>query len=586
MAAALRRVTQPQSAGYPSWIAKFDFDEFRDGTPLAAAVDQLAEKPLISVLMPVCNTPQRLLDQAIELVVQQIYQDWELCIADDGSTLASVRECLSRWVAKDLRIKVVYREENGHISRATQSAFAIAHGEWIAMMDHDDILRPNALAEVALEIARYPDAEMIYSDEDKIDDAGNRFNPFFKPDFSHELFRSQNYLNHLTVHRAENIRTVGGWRPGFEGSQDYDLNLRIFERVGGARIRHIPKILYHWRATQGSTALAGTQKDYAYLAGRRALEEHVERMKLPAAVEGVPGTAFYRLRFDVSEPHPLVSLIIPTRDKVELLQSVIESIRDKTTYDKYEVIIVDNRSSQPETLAYFDELKKANDVRVLTYNGPFNFSAINNFAVAQANGTIVGLVNNDIEVISPDWLTEMVSWAAQSDIGCVGAKLYYASDTIQHAGVVLGVGGVANHAHRDLPRGSPGYFGRAAVLSNFSAVTGACLLVRKGVYQEVKGLDEINLSVAFNDIDFCLKVREAGYRNVWTPYAELYHLESKSRGPDDTPEREQRFKAEVSFMKAKWDAVLARDPFYSPHLSLERPDFSISTEPHLETSDR
>jgi GT2 family glycosyltransferase len=377
------------------------------------------------------------------------------------------------------------------------------------------------------------------------------------------------------VHRADNIRAVDGWRAGLEGSQDYDLNLRIFERVGAGRIRHIPKILYHWRATKGSTALAGSHKGYAYSAGMRALEEHVRRMQLPATVEDVPGTDFYRLKFDVPEPHPPASLIIPTRDRVGLLRGAVESIRDKTTYDNYEIIIVDNGSVEPETLAYFEELKSADNVRILSYDKPFNYSAINNFAVSQAQGTVVGLINNDIEVISPDWLTEMISWAVQPEIGCVGAKLCYANDTIQHGGVLLGVGGVANHAHLNLPRELPGYFGRAAVVSNFSAVTGACLIVRKSVYEEVGGLDAVNLTVAFNDIDFCLRVREAGYRNVWTPFAELYHLESKSRGNDDTPEKAQRFVAEVEFMMHKWDKALANDPFYSPNLSLDRPDFSL-----------
>ncbi len=304
---------------------------------LKQQLTQIDKTPLISVLMPVYNTPERLLREAIESVRAQIYENWELCIADDCSTRPRVRSVLNEYAQRDPRIKVVFRDKNGHISQASNSALELVTGEWVAMLDHDDVLRPHALAEIVLEVGRHPDAELIYSDEDKIDSEGRRYDPCFKPDFSRELFRSQNYLNDLTVHPAENIRAVGGWRPGFEGSQDYDLNLRIFERIAADRIRHIPKVLYHWRAVEGSTALDGSQKSYAYVAGLRALEEHVERMGLPAKAEEGPGTPCYRLRFFVPEPQPLVSLIVPTRDKVKLLRGCVESIREKTTYGNYEI---------------------------------------------------------------------------------------------------------------------------------------------------------------------------------------------------------------------------------------------------------
>ncbi|MGN6464591.1 MAG: glycosyltransferase family 2 protein [Rhizobiaceae bacterium] len=566
---------QTGTGTYDDWIARHDFDEKRDARAVRAAVEALAERPKISVIMPVYNTPENLLEEAIASVAGQIYPDWELCIADDCSTAPHVRPILERWSRADPRVKIAFREENGHISHATNSAFALVTGEWVAMFDHDDLLRPHSLAEIALEIARHPDAEVIYSDEDKLGENGRRYEPYFKPDFSRELFRSQNYLNHLTVHRAANIRAVGGWRPGFEGSQDYDLNLRVLERIDMAKIRHIPKVLYHWRAVAGSTAVAGSEKSYAYAAGKRALEEHVDRMRLPARVEEAPDTPFYRLRFDVPDPAPLVSLIIPTRDRVELLRGCIESIRSKTTYGNYEIVVVDNGSTEPETLAYFRELKNEKAARILAYDEPFNYSAINNFAVKKAKGSIVGLVNNDIEVISPDWLTEMVSWAVQPDIGCVGAKLYYADDTIQHAGVILGIGGVAGHSHKLFPRSSPGYFARLKLVQNLSAVTAACLLVRKEVYGEVGGLNEKDLKVAFNDVDFCLKVREAGYQNVWTPFAELYHLESKSRGEEDSLEKKERFNKEVIYMIGRWEKDLRNDPYYSPSLTLDTENFSI-----------
>jgi len=558
---------------YAEWITRFDFDYARDSDTLRAAVDAIERPPLISVVMPVYNTPEKLLRAAIDSVVRQIYPNWQLCIADDSSTSGHVRGILAEYAMRDSRIKVALRQQNGHISAATNSAFELAEGDWIALLDHDDLLRPHALAEVALEIARHPGAELIYSDEDKLDAGGRRYDPYFKPDFSRELFRSQNYLNHLTVHRAANIRSVGGWRTGFEGSQDYDISLRILERIDARNIRHIPKVLYHWRAAEGSTAASGGEKCYAYDAGMRALKEHVARSGLAATVESAPDTPFYRLRFKLPDPAPLVSLIIPTRDKVELLRGCLSSILEKTTYPRYEIIVVDNGSTEPETLAYLAEIARLDNVRVLAWDKPFNYSAINNFAVSEARGEIVGLVNNDIEVISPDWLTEMVSWAAQEDIGCVGAKLYYPDDTIQHAGVILGLGGVAGHSHKYFRRDHPGYFSRLKVLQNLSAVTGACLVVRKNVYEAAGGLDEINLTVAFNDVDLCLKVGGLGYTNVWTPYAELYHLESVSRGAEDSPDKAERFRKEVTYMQNIWDVT--HDPYYSINLSQRGEDFSI-----------
>ncbi|HVY19443.1 MAG TPA: glycosyltransferase [Bauldia sp.] len=562
-------------SGYARWIETTDYQAGRDRKRLIKAIKALPSKPLISVVMPVYNPPAEFLEAAIASVLMQVYANWELCIADDHSTEPHVREILSRYAARDQRIKVAYQAENGNISRATNTAFALASGPWIALLDHDDILGEHALAEVALEIARHPDAEIIYSDEDKLSVGGERYEPYFKPDFSRELFRSYNYLNHLSVHRAENIRAVGGWRAGFEGSQDYDLNLRIFERIDAARIRHIPKILYHWRAVPGSTAQSPDAKSFAYDAGLRALEEHVERTRLPAVVEAGPERLGYRMRLQVPEPHPLVSLIVATRDRLALLRRCIESIREKTTYGPYEIIVIDNGSVETATLAYFREIERFENVRIIPYDQPFNFSAINNFAAKQARGEVLGLINNDIEVISPDWLSEMVSWACLPDVGCVGAKLYYPNETIQHAGVILGPGGVAGHSHKYFPRAHRGYFARLQLVQNLTAVTAACLVVRKDVYEEVGGLNETELKVAFNDVDFCLKVREAGYLNVWTPFAELYHLESATRGDDNSAEHQGRFASEIDYMRRKWRAAIVSDPYYSPHLTRDREDFSL-----------
>lgn len=560
-------------AGYAGWIERHDFDMERDGPALHEAVEALADKPLISLVVRPRVGGVKGLRATVDSVAGQIYANWELCIAVDGSLAHGSEDALPGGMAADPRIKVSRLVESGEAADVASRVLSLATGEWVAILDEGDVLAPHALAEVALEIARHPDAEIVYSDEDRIDARGRRDHPYFKPDFSRELFRSQDYLGRLALHRAQNVRSVGGPRSGFDGAQDYDLNLRIFEGIDMANIRHIPKVLCH-RPVE--TKPTGADLEGQWAAGRRALEEHVKRTGLPANVESVPRGPYYRLRFRVGEPEPLVSLIIPTRDKVDLLRTCIRSILEKTTYRNYEILVVDNGSSEPETIAYLDELRQIPNVRVIPYDRPFNYSAINNHAVSRANGTIIGLVNNDIEVISPDWLTEMVSWAVQADIGCVGAKLYYPDGTIQHAGVVLGVGGVANHILLGARHDDPGYFGRALVVGNVSAVTAACLLVRKEVFLEVGGLEEEHLTVAFNDVDLCLKTREAGYLNVWTPFAELYHAESVSRGSEDDAGKFLRHFSEIQYLRATWASRLEEDPYYSPNFSKRRADWSIA----------
>lgn len=480
--------------------------------------------------------------------------------------------------AGDARIKIAFRERNGHIAAATNSAFALASGAYAALLDHDDVLRPHALAEVALTLAKRPDAEILYSDEDKIDQKGIRFDPYFKPQWNPELLLCQNYFNHLTVHRSDNIRRAGGWRSGYDGSQDWDLNLRITSFIDHAKIVHIPKILYHWRATGTSAASAATQKSYAVVNGARALADHAARLGIDATVEEVADTTWFRLKRSLPDPAPKVSILIPTKNGRDVLRTCIESIRQRTDYPDYEIIVIDNNSDDPASLAYFRDIAAKGWARVIAYPHPFNYSAINNFAVRHAAGSLLVLLNNDIEVISRNWLREMAALALVPGAGCVGAMLYYPDDTIQHAGIVLGIGGVAGHGHKRFERGRSGYYGMLKLPHNVSAVTGACLMVAKAIYEEVGGLDEDHLRVAFNDVDFCLKVREAGYRNVWTPYAELYHHESLSRGIEDTPEKKQRFKSEVLHMLARWGDRLRADPYYSPHLTLRREDFSLRVE--------
>lgn len=567
---------------YKDWIRKYDALTEADIADMRRRGAELAHRPKISILMPTYNAPDALLTEAIDSVLAQTYDNWELCIADNASTATHVGETLRS--CDDPRIKLVFLCEKVRIALTMNAAFELATGEWVTMLDHDDVLAPHALFHVATAINERPDVQLIYSDDDKVDEKGRRYDPNFKPDFSLELFRSQNYLNHLTVHRAVNVRTVEGWRADFEGSQDYDLNLRIIERIDPSAICHIPQVLYHWRAVRGSTALAGGEKHSAYAAGLRALRGHVERLGLPARVEEVTGVPFYRLRFSPPEPNPLVSIIIPTRDHVRLLRMALNSILERTTYDPFEVLIVDNGSVEEKTKSFLTEMARDPRIRVLPYPHPFNYSAINNFGARAAKGTILALVNNDVEVISPGWLTEMVAWAAQDEIGCVGAKLYYPNNTIQHGGMILGIFGGAGHSHRHFPGDHSGYFFRLKLVQNLSAVTGACLVVRKDLYYKVGGLDEESLAVAFNDVDFCLKVRAAGYRNVWTPFAELYHHESVSRGQDDTPEKQARASKEARYVMDKWVDALAADPFYSPHLTREKEDFSIGNGQEIQNA--
>lgn len=565
---------------YAAWVARYDTLDPAKLEEINALVAELKHQPLISVVMPTYQPNPQWLQEAVDSVRKQIYPHWELCIADDASPGAETKALLQALAAKDQRIRVVYRQQNGHISAASNSAVAIAQGEWIALLDHDDILTADALARVAEYINRYPDAGVIYSDEDKISESGERFNPYFKPDWNPDLFLSQNMISHLGVFRQSLVEAVGGFREGMEGSQDYDLALRITERLKPSQIIHIPKVLYHWRVHSGSTALSAGVKNYALDAGARAIKEHFMRTGIQADVEMTLGIQ-YRVRYQLPANLPLVSLIIPTRNALALVKQCIESILTKTIYPNYEILLIDNASDDPAALDYFETLKQIPRVRVLRDERPFNYSMLNNSAVAQASGEVVALINNDIEVISPDWLNEMVSFALQPGIGAVGARLWYPDGTLQHGGVILGVGDVAGHAHKHLGQEEYGYFGRARLIQSFSAVTAACLVVKKERYLKVGGLNERYLTVAFNDVDFCLKLREAGYRNVWTPYAEHYHHESATRGLEDTPEKKERAVQEIAYMKRRWKKIIGHDPAYSPNLTIHHEDLSLAWPPRV-----
>lgn len=565
---------------YADWIREVETPALPSLATQQARIAAWSWRPTISLVMPTYNSNEAHLLACLDSVRAQSYPHWQLCIADDASTRPALRRLLGNLPDGDPRIRVTLRPDNGHISAASNSALALATGEFIALLDHDDVLPPHALFAVAEALQARPSAQLLYSDEDKLDETGTRCEPFFKPGWSPDQLCAQNCFSHLGVYRRALVEAVGGFRTGVEGSQDHDLVLRCAAQVADPHdIVHIPQVLYHWRMSAGSTAAGHDRKDYASEAGRRALQDHFDQHH-PGVQVSVIAPGIYRHRWPLPADPPLVSLIIPTRDGHDLLRTCLDSIVQRSTYARYELLVVDNQSSCPQTLAYLAALDAGTEAggraRVLRWDHPFNYSAINNFAAAQARGSVLGLVNNDIEVISPDWLEELVSHALRPDVGCVGAKLYYPDDTVQHAGVVLGVGGVANHALRGAGRSAPGYFGRLWTQCNPSAVTGAVLVVRKVLFDAVGGLDAEGLPVAFNDVDLCLKTLQAGYRTVWTPHAELYHHESVSRGTDSTPEKRARFLGEVAVMQQRWVAWLHDDPQYNPNLTRLREDFGLA----------
>jgi glycosyltransferase involved in cell wall biosynthesis len=567
---------------YPEWIEKYGTLTDSDRGAIKRHIDRLSYQPLISLIMPTYNSPEKWLRLAIESVLKQRYPNWELCIADDASNEPHVRQILEEYRSKDSRIKINFRQRNGHMSAASNTAIEMARGEFIGFLDHDDELSEHALYVVVADLNVYAEADLIYSDEDKIDNEGRRYDPYFKPDWNPALFLAQNFMCHFAVYRTRIVKEIGGLREGYEGAQDWDLAMRLSERVPDSHIRHIPHILYHWRAIPGSAALDMDQKSYAREAQRRTLESHFERVGVNATILPTAGI-YWRIRYALSAA-PLVTLIIPTRNGLELLQSCVDTIYQRTTYRPFEILIVDNQSDDPATLKYLARLEKDRGLRVLRYDAPFNYAAINNFAVQHARGEIIGLLNNDLEIITPDWLEEMVSYAVQPEIGAVGAMLYYPDNTIQHAGVILGLGGtrgVAGHAYQQRPPGYSGQATRALLCQNLSAVTAACLVIRRRVFDEVGGLDETNLAIAFNDIDLCLRLRQRGYRNIWTPYAELYHKESASRGYEETPEKLARFEKESDYMRRRWEPLLWNDPAYNPNLALDREAFMLAFPPRV-----
>lgn len=572
----LRRIKLEQNKqsdeSYQQWIVE---NENWDAEAIKAEIAAFDYQPVISILMPVYNVEEKWLEKCIESVQNQFYPNWELCMADDHSTDESVRPLLEKYAAQDSRIKNVFRSENGHISKATNSALEIATGEFVALLDNDDELAPIALYEVAKRLNENANLDLIYSDEDKIDMTGKRFDPAFKPDWSPDLLLGTNYISHLGVYRRSIMEKIGGFRVGYEGSQDYDLVLRFTEQTTAERIAHIPQILYYWRILPSSTAADQSTKSYAFDAGLKAVQDAINRRGIEATVQHAAGNGLYDVDYKVLS-EDLVSVIIPTRNGYDDVKRCVDSIIEKTTYSNYEIILADNGSDQPEMQELYAGYKKQLDDRFIveSIDIPFNYSRINNLAAKVAKGKYLLFLNNDTEVITPEWMTKMVSFTQFERIGCVGAKLYYPNNTIQHAGVILGMGGAAGHGHHTFPRGDFGYFGKLEINVDYLAVTAACLMIRAKDFAELKGFDE-ELTVAFNDVDLCLREYEKGHNNVWLHGVELYHFESQSRGYENTPEKQARFEKETKYMEDTWTSYIENDPYYNPNLTRVGGDFSV-----------
>lgn len=527
--------------------------------------------PLISVVVPIYKTPEVFLRQMIESVTAQTYPHWQLCIADGSGDTAETKRIVDSYLS-DKRIKYKILAENLGIADNTNAAMELADGDYIALFDHDDLLSENALYEVADRICK-TGAEIVYTDEDKVtSDLSERYQPNFKPDFNLDLLRSNNYICHLLVVKKTLVQEVGGQKKEFDGAQDHEFLFRCVEKAKG--IEHIPKVLYHWRVHKASTADNPLSKKYAYDAGKRAVTEHIRRCGEEAEVTDTLFPGFYRAKYQVTG-EPLVSIIIPNKDEKETLKKCLDSIKEKSTYRNYEIIIVENNSTGQEIFDYYKEIDGRDGIRVVYWKSGFNYSALNNFGFTFAKGDYILCLNNDVTVITPDWLERMIGQCQRKEVGIVGVKLYYPDDTIQHAGIVIGIGGVAGALFVGMPRMFTGYLHKAAIQQDLSAVTAACMMVKRSVYEELGGLEE-ELKVAFNDVDFCLRAREKGYLVVYDPNVELYHFESKSRGTEDSKEKIRRFQNEIEYMRSHWLELLKKgDPMYNPNLTLTKWDYSL-----------
>lgn len=561
---------EPEEVPYGPWFEKHK--------PSAEELERQRKKkwknpPLISVAVPAYRTPPGFLEQMILSVKEQTYPHWELCIVNASRGEDGMEQVLGRYAGGDERIRVKNLEENLGIAGNTNEALEMARGEFVGLLDHDDLLAPQALFRIAEALTADPQADAVYTDEDKVTtDLSEHFQPHFKPDFNLDLLRSNNYITHFFVVRTRLAREAGGFRREFDGAQDYDFIFRCTEEA--KKVLHVPEVLYHWRTHKASTADNPASKMYAFEAGKRAIEVHLARCGQEGTVSLRKDLGFYRVEYPV-QGEPLVSILIPNRDQKETLEKCLNSIWEKSTYKNYEILIVENNSSSPEIFDYYREIEKRPGVRILTWKEGFNYSAINNFGEKSAAGDYLLFLNNDVEVINPRWIEELLGNCQRKEVGIVGAKLYYPDDTIQHAGTVIGIGGIAGHAFLNMPRSRTGYLHKASLQMDLSAVTAACMMMKRQVFKQLGGFEE-RLSVAFNDVDLCLRTVQAGYLVVYNPEVELYHYESKSRGAEDSEEKVRRFQEEIEFMRCRWMDLLKKgDPYYNRNLTLSKWNYSL-----------
>lgn len=566
---------EPEEVPYEPWYEAYVPDE---ETLNRQKKRKFLNAPLISVVVPAYHTPPLFLRQMLDSLVAQTYGGWELCIANGSPDDKEMEAVLEEYEKRDSRIRHENLKENLGIAENTNAAFRMVKGEFIGLLDHDDLLAPNALYEIVLALEKNPEADVVYTDEDKVTtDLKEHFQPHLKPDFNLDLLRSNNYICHFFTVRREIVEQVGGFRKEFDGAQDYDFIFRCTEEA--RKILHIPEILYHWRTHKESTADNPASKMYAFEAGKRAIEAHLKRTGTDGEVSHTPDLGFYRVKYPV-KGEPLISIIIPNKDEKESLEACLKSIWEKTTYKNYEIIVVENNSTSDEIFQYYKEISQKG-VRLLRWKKEFNYSAINNFGAAHAKGEFLLFLNNDVTVITPDWLTELAGLCQRKEVGAAGVKLLYPDNTIQHAGCVIGIGGIAGHMFVDMPANRTGYLHKASLLQDMSAVTAACMIMKKQVFDQVGGFTE-ELAVAFNDVDLCLKINKAGSLVVYDPYVQLYHMESKTRGAEDSKEKVRRFQTEIEYMRCHWLDILKNgDPYYNKNLSLTKWNYSLKPLPGM-----
>ena len=569
---------EPEEVPYGPWYRAYIPTEETLETQRKQKFDY---SPLISIAVPAYQTPVEFLRQMIESLIVQTYSNWELCIVNASPDNEEMQKVLAEYSAGDSRVRFCNLKENLGIAENTNRAFAMTKGEFVGLLDHDDLLAPNALYEIVKILQDHPQADALYTDEDKVTtELDEHFQPHLKPDFNLDLLRSNNYICHFFVVRKSIVEKAGGFRKEFDGAQDYDFIFRCTENAG--EVLHVPEILYHWRTHKASTADNPASKMYAFEAGKRAIEAHLERTGTEGEVSHTQDLGFYRVKYPV-QGKPLVSVIIPNKDEKETLQTCLEMLEKNTGYQNFEIIIVENNSTTDEIFRYYKELSGNRKIHLLRWGKEFNYSAINNFAVAHAKGEYLLFLNNDVKSINPDWLEEMLGVCQRPEVGGVGAKLIYPDNTIQHAGCVIGMGGIAGHMFVDMPADRTGYLHKASLLQDMSAVTAACLLMKKEVFEQAGGFTE-ELAVAFNDVDLCLKVRKNGYLIVYDPYVKLYHMESKTRGAEDSKEKVRRFQTEIEYMRCHWIDILKNgDPCYNKNLSLTKWNYSLKPIPGMET---